>query len=141
MMEVKDGEKWLYFRQRSKTRKDFPGLYDLISSGHIDPEMTFEEAIIDNTAGKLGIKLSREDLIHIGNIRQIVDKGDYHDNAFCQIYFCQVKEPVFHLYYVEDVVKMRYEDFRSWVLGLTDRSPLYHPDGTLLCNTSKKDWC
>lgn len=134
------GEKWLYFRQRSKTRKDFPGLYDLISSGHIDPEETFEEAIIENTSAKLGISLSREDLTHIGNIRQIVDKGDYHDNAFCQIYFCQVKSPSFHLHYVENVVKMRYNDFHAWILGLSDRAPLYNTDGTLLCNTSKKDW-
>ena len=140
MMEVKNGEKWLYFRQRSMHRKDFPGLYDLISSGHIDPEETFEDAIIENTANKLGVVLTRDDIRHIGNIRQVVDKGDYHDNAFCQIYFCQVSNPEFHLHYVENVVKMRYEDFRSWLLGLTDRAPLYRVDGTLLFNTSKKDW-
>lgn len=140
MMEEKEGEKWLYFRQRSKHRKDFPGLYDLISSGHIDPEETFEEAIIESTAEKLGITLSKEDLVHIGNIRQIVDKGDYHDNAFCQIYFCRVTDPVFHLHFVEDVVKMRYEDFRAWIIGTTDRAPLYGRDGKMLCSTSKKDW-
>ena len=82
MMEVKNGEKWLYFRQRSMHRKDFPGLYDLISSGHIDPEETFEDAIIENTANKLGVVLTRDDIRHIGNIRQVVDKGDYHDNGF-----------------------------------------------------------
>lgn len=107
MMEVKNGEKWLYFRQRSMHRKDFPGLYDLISSGHIDPEETFEDAIIENTANKLGVVLTRDDIRHIGNIRQVVDKGDYHDNAFCQIYFCQVSNPEFHLHYVENVVKMQ----------------------------------
>lgn len=143
MMEVKDGQKWLYFRQRSKQLKDFPGLYDLISSGHIDPEETFEQAIIESTSHKLGISLPHSDLVHIGNMRQTVDEGNYHDNAFCQVYFCQVSNPTFHLddlHDVECVVKMRYDEFYSWILGLTDRAPLYSADGEMLGNTSKSDW-
>jgi 8-oxo-dGTP pyrophosphatase MutT (NUDIX family) len=31
-----NGETWLYFQQRSHTKKDFPGLYDLAVGGHID---------------------------------------------------------------------------------------------------------
>jgi len=140
MMEIKDGEKWLYFRQRSLEQKIFPGLYDLISSGHIDPEETFEEAIIDNVKEQLGVSIPRQDLVHIGNIRQIIDREDYHDNAFCQIFFCRVTDPVFRLHGVEDVVKMRYNDFRSWVLGITDRAPLYSKDGETMGNTSKTSW-
>ena len=60
MMEIKDGEKWLYFRQRSKEQSVFPGFYDLISSGHIDPEETFEEAIIDNVKEQLGVTIPKK---------------------------------------------------------------------------------
>ena len=140
MMEIKDGEKWLYFRQRSMDLEMFPGLYDLISSGHIDPEETFEEAIIDNVKEQLGVVIPKQALVHIGNIRQIIDREDYHDNSFCQIFFCQVNAPVFCLNGVEDVVKMRYNDFRSWVLGITDRAPLYSKDSELIGNTSKIHW-
>ena len=79
-------ERWLYFIQRSKDLDVFPGLYDLPVSGHIDPEETFSHAVVTLTKERLGLKLLPEYLKHVGNIRQIIDSDNYHDNAFCHIY-------------------------------------------------------
>jgi len=140
LLEKKEGQTWLYFRQRPKDIGVFPLLYDLVSGGHIDPEATFEEAIIENVKNQTGLDISKESIVHIGNIRQVVDKDNYHDNAFCQIYLCQVTDPYFALNGVQKIVKMRFDDFRSWVLGLTDRAPLYDCDGKMICSTSREEW-
>ena len=58
--------RWLYFVQRSKKRENFPGLYDLPVSGHIDPEETFSHAVVSLTKERLGLNLLPEFLKHVG---------------------------------------------------------------------------
>ena len=109
MMEEKEGEKWLYFRQRSRHRKDFPGLYDLISSGHIDPEETFEEAIIENTAEKLGEIYRRRSALGffgaVGNFPAIAARDERVHFIFHIIYIfvadTHILEYIVHLSYAE----------------------------------------
>lgn len=105
--------RWLYFIQRSKQREDFPGLLDLPVSGHIDPEETFSHTVVALTQECLGLKLLPERLKHAGNIHQVIDSGNYHDNAFCQVYVKEIQLPVpeFEIHGPEMLFKVKYDDF------------------------------
>ena len=126
--------RWLYFIQRSKQREDFPGLLDLPVSGHIDPEETFSHTVVALTQECLGLKLLPERLKHAGNIHQVIDSGNYHDNAFCQVYVKEIQLPVpeFEIHGPEMLFKVKYDDFCKWIenpegsLSLYTGRPVYH---------------
>lgn len=137
-----DQKKWLFFVQRSKTREDFPGLYDLPVSGHIDPEETFSHAVVTLTEKRLGLKLFPEFLKHVGNIRQVIDQGSYHDNAFCQVYVKKIEMPVpeFEIQDAEMLFKVEYDGFCNWLSNHEGKLPIYTTDGTFLKDSTADDW-
>lgn len=134
--------RWLYFVQRSKKRENFPGLYDLPVSGHIDPEETFSQAIISLTEERLGLKLLPEFLKHVGNIHQVIDSDTYHDNAFCQIYVKKIELPIpeFEIHGVEMLFKVKYDDFCQWVDCPEGNLPIYTPTGEFIKNSVQEEW-
>ena len=135
-------EKWLYFVQRSKDREDFPGLYDIPVTGHIDPEETFSHAVIATTLDHIGLKLVPEQIQHIGNIRQKIDADDYHDNAFCQVYIKRIvpPEPDFILNHVEILFKVKYDDFCSWLGSNTEPITLYTTHNEPFKESTGSEW-
>ena len=138
-----DGDgKWLYFVQRSKEREDFPGLFDIPVTGHIDPEETFSHAVITTTGEHLGLKLVPEQIEHIGNIRQKIDTDTYHDNAFCQVYIKRIVPPVpdFKLQNVEMLFKVKYVDFCSWMGDTTKTITLYTTHNEAFKESNSSDW-
>lgn len=135
-----NGEKWLYFIQRAFDLPEFPGLYDLPASGHIDPEGTFSQALVAAGAKQLGLELAPEHLNHIGNVRQVMDKGDYHDNAFCQVYIKKVHHPEFTPHHVADVIRVKYTDYAQWIKDPEQPLTIYSMDGKELKQTTAKDW-
>lgn len=134
--------RWLYFIQRSKDREHFPGLLDLPVSGHIDPEETFSHAVVTVTKQCLGLKLHPELLRHVGNIRQIIDSGDYHDNAFCQVYVKELKLPVpeFEIHGAEMLFKVKYDDFCDWIEDPQGTLALFTPEGEFITDSKADDW-
>lgn len=134
--------RWLYFVQRSKDREDFPGLYDLPVSGHIEPEETFSHAVVTITKQLVGLNLLPEYLKHAGNIRQIIDSDNFHDNAFCQVYVKKIESPVpeFEIHDAEMIFKVKYEDFCHWVNDHEGALPLYTIKGQFLKNSAAGEW-
>ena len=134
--------RWLYFVQRSKSRSDFPGLYDLPVSGHIDPEETFSHAVVTATKERLGLKLLPEYLKHVGNIHQVIDVDDFHDNALCQIYVKKIELPVpeFTIRDAEMLFKVKYDDFCHWMNHHDGKLPLYTTDGKFLSDSVASQW-
>jgi isopentenyldiphosphate isomerase len=140
MLEKERNVSWLYFKQRSKENKVFPGLYDLICSGHIDPEETFKDAMIRQAKSSLGLSLDENKIEYMGHIHQMVDKANYHDNAFCQIYSIQVVKPVFHINGIEQVVKVNLNEFKSFILKEIPAVTIYNTDGNPIKKTTSNDW-
>ena len=134
--------RWMYFIQRSKALDIFPGLYDLPVSGHIDPDETFSHAVVTLTQERLGLKLLPEYLKHVGNIRQIIDSDNYHDNAFCQIYVKCLRLPIpeFEIHDAEMLFKVKYDEFCRWVNCPTGELPIYTPNGEFIRNSVEADW-
>ncbi len=140
MYEKIDGEMWIYFRQRSND-KIFPGLYDLICSGHMDPDETFEESIIYHVENELGYQMDKHDLKHIGNLRQLIELKDYHDNAFCQIYAVPVHNPVFNVgANVAQILRAKESDFEHWMESDEEYLPIYSAAGEAIGEASKAQW-
>lgn len=134
--------RWMYFVQRSKDQDVFPGLYDIPVSSHIDPDETFSETLISLTKERLGLKLTKDMLTHVGNIRQKVDIDGFHDNAFCQIYVKKIIPPIpdFEVHDVELFFKVRYNDFCQWSQNPVGSIPLYTPDGEYIREASAVEW-
>lgn len=134
--------RWMYFVQRSKDLDIFPGLYDLPVSGHIDPDETFSETIISLTKERLGLNLTPDMLKHVGNIRQVIDEADYHDNAFCQIYVKKIILPIpdFQVNDVDLFFKVKYDDFCKWIHDPKGTIPLYTPTGDFLKDAVADEW-
>ena len=134
--------RWLYFIQRSKQREDFPGLLDLPVSGHIDPEETFSHTVVALTQECLGLKLLPERLKHAGNIHQVIDSGNYHDNAFCQVYVKEIKLPVpeFEIHGPEMLFKVKYDDFCKWIENPEGSLSLFTPEGQFITDSKAEDW-
>ncbi|MEE1243344.1 NUDIX domain-containing protein [Frisingicoccus sp.] len=134
--------RWLYFIQRSKNLDLFPGLYDLPISGHIDPEETFSETIVSLTKEHLGLILKPELLQHVGNIHQVIDQDNYHDNAFCQVYVKNIYLPVpdFEIHNVEMLFKTKYDDFCKWVEHPEGTIALYTPNGEFIKDSDASEW-
>ncbi len=133
--------RWLFFIQRSADRKYYPNLYDLPISGHIDPEETFCEAITRLHKHRLGIELSKDTLTHVGNHLQVIDDGDYHDNAFCQVYVSKINEPYpeFKTNDVQMLFKAKYDDFCKFMK--TDETiPIYDMNGSKIKDAYNRDW-
>lgn len=140
MLGIEDGERVLYFQQRSFDRDIFPGHYDLICTSHIDPMETFEDTIVDCANDTLGLSLVKSDLKHIGNIRQSFDIGDYHDNAFAQIFFTVVDKPQFKLNGPINVVKAKFDDFIGFCKKEPNELLIYDLEGNTIGLTTSKDW-
>ena len=134
--------RWLYFIQRSKQREDFPGLLDLPVSGHIDPEETFSHTVVALTQECLGLKLLPERLKHAGNIHQVIDSGNSHDNAFCQVYVKEIQLPVpeFEIHGPEMLFKVKYDDFCKWIENPEGSLSLFTPEGQFITDSKAEDW-
>lgn len=134
--------RWMYFIQRSHDLDVYPGLYDLPVSGHIDPDETFSETLISITEERLGLKLSKDMLKHVGNIRQKIDVEHYHDNAFCQIYVKKIILPIpdFDIHDVDLFFKVKYEKFCQWLQNPEGSISLYTPTGEYIKDAVADEW-
>ena len=134
--------RWMYFVQRSKDMDIYPGLYDLPVSGHIDPDETFSETLISLTEERLGLKLTKDMLTHAGNIRQKVDDGDFHDNAFCQVYVKKIILPIpsFDINGVEMFFKVKYDNFCQWIKNPEGSIALFSPTGEYIKDAFADEW-
>lgn len=134
--------RWMYFVQRPHDLDVYPGLYDLPVSGHIDPDETFSETLISITEEHLGLKLTKDMLKHVGNIRQKIDVGHYHDNAFCQIYVKKLTLPIpdFDIHDVDLFFKVKYEKFCQWLQNPEGSISLYTPTGEYIKDSVADEW-
>ena len=134
--------RWMYFVQRPHDLDVYPGLYDLPVSGHIDPDETFSETLISITEEHLGLKLTKDMLKHVGNIRQKIDVEHYHDNAFCQIYVKKLTLPIpdFDIHDVDLFFKVKYEKFCQWLQNPEGSISLYTPTGEYIKDSVADEW-
>ena len=57
LAEKKDDQLWFYLQKRAEDDIVYKGAYDILTSGHIDPEETHEEAMVHQIKEQLGLFL------------------------------------------------------------------------------------
>lgn len=140
MFQTKGQDSYILFQQRSMNRELYPGKYDLIQTTHCEPEESYEQAIVHSMDYYLGSKMSEEEIIHVGSTRQHIDHENYHDNALVQVFAIFVSKALFIMPDTEEIVKVRYEDFRQFVHGETDQIAIYSLDDMLITESTEDDW-
>ena len=86
--------------------------------------------------------LCTERLKHAGNIHQVIDSGNYHDNAFCQVYVKEIQLPVpeFEIHGPEMLFKVKYDDFCKWIENPEGSLSLFTPEGQFITDSKAEDW-
>ena len=113
LVEKKDDQLWLYLQKRAKDDIVYKGAYDILTSGHIDPEETHEEAMVHQIKEQLGLFLEKEQLTYIGHIHQQIKKDKYFDNTFVQSYLYVTDHAEKDFADAGNVVKVKFEDRQS----------------------------
>ena len=90
-------------QKRSDTKDSFPGCYDISSAGHIPAGCGFEESALRELEEELGLVLSREQLISLGDLhksdRDVFHGKPYHDEQISRVFYalCDREERDFQL--------------------------------------------
>lgn len=83
---VEDGKEYLYFQQRALDKKDYPGFYEIASSGHIDLNETPGEAICREAREEISVYYKPEALQFLGTVEEPTHFGIFHDNERCFVF-------------------------------------------------------
>ncbi len=140
MFQWSGSEPYILVQKRSQSRELYPGRYDIIQTTHFEPKQSYEDAIRESLSYYLGAKLSNEDITHLGSLRQHIDQGDYHDNALIQVFAITVKKALFILPETEDILKVRFDDFSSFVHGDLPQIDMYSLDDVCIRYSQPEDW-
>ena len=140
MFQPTEDDTYIMIQKRSLDRELYPGKYDLIQTTHFDPDESYEEAIVDSLEYYRGLKKSKEDIIHVGSTHQKIDVGDYHDNALVQVFAIFTAKALFIMPDTEEIVKVRFEDFRQLIHGKQNTIKLYSLDDVYLKESSTDEW-
>ncbi|WP_316571742.1 NUDIX domain-containing protein [Neobacillus sp. YIM B06451] len=108
-------------QKRSKAKKDYPGLFDITSAGHLTADETIEDGIRE-IEEELGVKLQFNDLISLGIIKEEIKLETIYDREFCHVFLYECNEmPKFALQEeeVESIHRIRLEDGLNLFKGVT----------------------
>ena len=126
----------LLLQKRSPNKKDYPGLFDITSAGHLTAAETIEDGIRE-VEEELGVKVEFKDLIPLGILKEEIILENMCDREFCHVflYECEAmptfilqKEEVESMYKVklEDAIKLFGGAVLEVELTMVDRSGEKH---------------
>lgn len=136
LAEKKENQLWFYLQKRADNDIVYKGAYDILTSGHIDPEETHEEAMLHQIKEQLGVSLQKEQLTYIGHIHQQIKKGTYFDNAFVQSYLYVTDHAEKDFAGADNVVKVKFEELVAFVGDLDKKVAVYTTEGKLIEETT-----
>lgn len=95
MYAENDDQVWLYFQKRSEKKADFPGYYDLGSTGHMDYGETKEEAVIRETKEEMGIVIEPHRLHYLGKVNEGLEEEGCSDREIGYVFLYDLDIPFF----------------------------------------------
>ncbi|WP_059173096.1 NUDIX domain-containing protein [Bacillus sp. FJAT-27445] len=118
-------------QKRSETKKDYPGLFDITSAGHLMADETIEDGIRE-IEEELGVRLGFNDLISLGILKEEIKLETIYDREFCHVFLYECTEmPKFVLQEeeVESIHKIRLEDALNLFIGVSQKIEVTAIDG------------
>jgi len=134
-----DGEKWIYFQQRSYEKKDFPGLYDISAAGHLNIGKDPKAAVKRETHEEIGITMEEENLKFIGTIKETMYLDNFYNNEICEVYFYITENPKFIL--GPEVEKIPLDDFKNLILNDSKKIEALSLDSKYKFTIDKDEFC
>lgn len=132
---------WFYFQQRSFSKKDYPGLYDLLATGHIDGYEDITAAVIRETAEEAGVIVDKRRLKYMGRVRQTTFNEKIRDNEMTNVFLYEIKDSRFNINEeLERMVKIRVDDYKDFMSNGRDFVRAYTLDGEEF-KIGKDEWC
>ena len=92
LINNKNSEKEIIFQKRQENKLTFPNYYDITAAGHLVSGEKLEDGLRE-LEEELGVKISFEQLIPIGIIKQQFKSTDYIDNEFCNVFLSICNQP------------------------------------------------
>ncbi|MCI8830677.1 MAG: NUDIX domain-containing protein [Lachnospiraceae bacterium] len=88
-------EEWLYFQQRAFSKEDFPGYYDIGSTGHVAEGENHLKAVCREAYEEMGVSIDRDKLLYLGVMKEVTEKGEFFDRELCHVYLYTMDLPFF----------------------------------------------
>ncbi|OOM72715.1 NUDIX domain-containing protein [Clostridium sp. BL-8] len=139
IIEKEVNDVFIYFQQRSYSKSDFPGMYDIACAGHIDAGEEAENAMLRELKEEVGLKINKGDLKYIGRKFETFQKDCFKDDEICEMYLLEVNNSNIFILgeEVEDVVKVSLNEYRKWINGeieLLNSQSIIHEKNTKIQN-------
>ncbi|WP_163100387.1 NUDIX hydrolase [Peribacillus alkalitolerans] len=109
----------IYFQIRSDEKKDYPSLLDITAAGHLLAHETIEDGIRE-VEEEIGIKVTPEELISLGVIKNPIITDSLIDNEFSHVFLYESSvSPTFKLQQeeVSGIAKADFYDYYDLCLG------------------------
>ncbi|EHJ00650.1 NUDIX hydrolase [Clostridium sp. DL-VIII] len=139
IIEKEVNDVFIYLQQRSYSKSDFPGMYDIACAGHIDAGEEAENAMLRELKEEVGLKINKGDLKYIGRKFETFQKDCFKDDEICEMYLLEVNNSNIFILgeEVEDVVKVSLNEYRKWINGeieLLNSQSIIHEKNTKIQN-------
>ena len=106
----------IYLQQRSKNKADFPGLYDLTSTGHIDAGETRVQAVCREVMEEIGLILNPTYLKYLGHVKEEIQIAEFFDREIAHVFVDPIQNPIFYPgEEVDSIVKLPISEFKKWL--------------------------
>ncbi|MEI5906754.1 NUDIX domain-containing protein [Bacillus spongiae] len=90
VMKREDEVDYLYFQLRSRSKKDYPYLFDITAAGHILAHETIKDGVRE-IEEEIGLAVSFSELIEVGQIRYSVHHDELIDNELANVFLYLLK--------------------------------------------------
>lgn len=118
IINEENGEKYVYFQQRSFQKDNYPGFYDIACAGHIDSGEEPVNSMIRELEEELGLKVFKSQLIYSGRKLENKSHNNIIDDEICELYVLKINHDDFSLgEEVEDIVKAPLREYKRWING------------------------
>lgn len=88
---------WVWFQQRSHSKSDFPGFYDIAVGGHVDAGEEIIEAVTREMREEIGLRVRANDLCYLGAFRDDICITDFDDRELAEVYLYLDPAPIFQI--------------------------------------------
>lgn len=133
---------WIYIQRRSIHKKDFAGLYDITTAGHVDANESFLQAAIRECQEEIGLTLLPERLHYLGDIKEAVYLTSFYDKEIAHVFVYPCIQPQFHIgEEVDMMMKARKSDFLTFAKDKRKSLRLYSLDQHQQIQASQGAFC
>ncbi|MGD6940678.1 NUDIX hydrolase [Cytobacillus gottheilii] len=124
LVSIVDNRYFIHFQLRSNQKKDYPNMLDISAAGHLNAEESVHDGIRE-VHEELGVNVSMEDLISIGNIPNEIIQDHIIDRELGHVFLYIIPDESeikykFQIEEVAGIMMIELDSFEQLWLGAID---------------------